>query len=117
MTPLEVKLHRTLNRVTKWRGIFTGWQLGTRSNDDPEAQAVRDHREATILLRIEVSALARLMIDKGVFTLDEFHTQLIEEAEYLDKAYAEKFPGMKSTDHGISMDVTRARETMKGWKP
>lgn len=117
MTPLEEKLNRTLNRVTKWRSVFAGWQLGTRSNEDAESQAVRDHREVTILLRIEVSALAQLLIKKGVFTHQEFHQQLIDEAEHLDMAYAAKFPGMESTEHGITMDLAQARETMKGWRP
>lgn len=38
-----------LNRVTKWRSIFTGWQLGTRAKGDPEGDAVRDHRELSII--------------------------------------------------------------------
>src|SRR5438067_1656730 len=42
-------LDAALNRLTKWRSVFCGWQLGTRSSTDPEAQAVRDHREATML--------------------------------------------------------------------
>mgnify|MGYP001587156880 CR=1 FL=1 len=40
-----------INRLTKWRTLFTGWQLGTRAKGDPEGDAVRDHREVTILLR------------------------------------------------------------------
>jgi len=40
-----------LNVLAKWRAHFSGWQLGTRPKGDPEGDAVRDHREATILLR------------------------------------------------------------------
>jgi hypothetical protein len=52
---------QALNRVAKWRGLFAGWQLGTRPKGDPECDAVRDHREITILLRVEASALTRLL--------------------------------------------------------
>lgn len=31
-----------LQRLGKWRTVFASWQLGTRSKNDPEAQAVRD---------------------------------------------------------------------------
>jgi hypothetical protein len=106
-----------LNRLAKWRSVFAGWQLGTRTKDDPESQAVRDHREVTILLRAEASALTRLLIDKGIFTIEEWNEQLGEEADALSKAYEEKFPGMEATDHGISMDVAKAQETMRGWRP
>lgn len=108
---------RALNRLAKWRTVFAGWQLGTRPQTDPECQAVRDHREATMLLRVEVNALAGLLIAKGVFTPDEWDGQLRNEAELLNRAYEERFPGFRATDEGLTMDVTRAAETMKGWKP
>lgn len=113
----ELTLRAALERLAKWRSVFAGWQLGTRSKDDPECQAVRDHREVTMLLRAEVSALTQLLIDKKVFTLDELQEQTEEEAECLSKRYEMKFPGMKATDFGIRYDTKIAAETMKGWKP
>lgn len=107
-----------LNKLCKWRSVFAGWQLGTRSNEDPECQAIRDHRDLTMLLRAEVSALTALMVKKGVFTADEFRAQLDTEAYLLDQMYEQKFPGWQSTEHGMAIvDIQKARETMKGWKP
>jgi hypothetical protein len=108
---------RVLNRFAKWRSVFAGWQLGTRLDTDPECQAVRDHREVTMLMRAEVNALTACLIEAGVFTSRQFTEQLILEAGHLDEQYAKKFPGMRSTDDGISMDVQKAAETMKGWLP
>jgi hypothetical protein len=51
---------KALNRLTKWRNVFVGWQLGTREKGDPEGDAVRDHREQSIILRAEVTALTGL---------------------------------------------------------
>lgn len=106
-----------LNRLAKWRTVLAGWQLGTRPKGDPESDAVRDHREATLLLRAEVSALAALLIRKGIITAQELTEQSHGEAKHLCEAYARSFPGFEATDYGIQMDPARARETTKGWKP
>jgi hypothetical protein len=106
-----------LQRLTKWRVLFTGWQLGTRPKGDPEGDAVRDHREVTILLRAECSALVGLLIQKGVFTAQEWQTALDAEAEQLSKDYERRFPGIKATDIGLSMAPAIAADTMRGWKP
>lgn len=105
-----------LERLTKWRAVFAGWQLGTRASSDPECQAVRDHREVTILLRAEVNTLTALLLRAGVFTSEELERALEQEAEQLNADYARRFPGMTATDSGITYDA-RAAATMKGWKP
>lgn len=108
---------RVLNRLCKWRTVYAGWQLGTRPATDPEAQAVRDHRDATMLLRAEVNALTACLIDGGFFTAREFTEQLIVEAQALDAKLEKTFPGFKSADHGMDIDVQVAAQTMKGWRP
>jgi hypothetical protein len=110
-------VNRVLQKLCKWRGVFAGWQLGTRPNSDPECQAVRDHREVTMLLRVEVTALTSLLIEKGVFTEGEFSQQVGVEAQHLDKAYEEKFPGVSTSDVGVELKMPEAFETMKGWRP
>lgn len=104
------------NRIAKWRSVFAGWQLGSRAKGDPESDAVRDHREITILLRVEATALSKLLIDKGLITLEDFQAAVIEEAELLEQDYEKRFPGCQATDYGMRFDA-RASETMKHWKP
>lgn len=113
----ETTYLRAVNRLAKWRSVFAGWQLGTRVKGDPESDAVRDHREVTLLLRAEVNALTGLLIQKGVFTLAEFQERITEECEHLEHTLERRFPGMKATDDGIQYDVPIAAETMKGWRP
>lgn len=108
---------RALNRLCKWRTVFAGWQLGTRAKGDPECDAVRDSREALLLLRAEVSALAILCLRKGVFSEDQWDGQLAIEADHLSEGLSKRFPGFKATDVGLEMDSKLAVETMKGWKP
>jgi hypothetical protein len=109
-------LHAALNRVTKWRTLLTGWQLGTRAKGDPEGDAVRDHRELTIMLRVEVSALVTILERKGVFTTDEWMDALTFEADELSRLFERKFPGVKATELGLHFDE-RAQEWMKKWRP
>lgn len=105
-----------LNVLAKWRTLFTGWQLGTRAKGDPEGDAVRDHREATILLRAEVSAFTGLCREKGVFTDNEWLAALEREAKLLNADYERKFPGVTASLDGLTIDK-RALAWMKGWKP
>jgi hypothetical protein len=102
-----------MNKLAKWRTVLASWQLGTRLNTDAETNAVKDHREATLLLRAEVTALVIMLADKGVFTKPEFEEVLAREAELLDKSYERMFPGFRTDASGIIMDVEQARETMK----
>jgi hypothetical protein len=109
-----------LNRVTKWRSLLAGWQLGTRLKGDPESDAVRDHREATILLRVEGSALVGLLIEKGVFTAEEWTDAVGREAVLLNANFEERFPGVTAHDYGLSFDGAQAEDIakwMRGWKP
>jgi hypothetical protein len=107
------RAHRALNRLTKWRAFFAGWQLGTRSDKDGECRAVRDHREVTILLRAEVSALVGILFDKGIVTQAEWTQKLGEEAEALDAMYRDRFPGVESSDHGMVYDPAQSLKTMR----
>lgn len=107
---------KSLNILAKWRVLFTGWQLGTRVKGDPEGDAVRDHRELTILLRVEMSALTRLLAEKGVFADDEWLAALQREAEQLNLDYEQRFPGVTASESGLTLDK-RTLAWMRGWKP
>lgn len=108
-----------LQKLTKWRSVFAAWQLGTRADTDQECKAVKDHREVTILLRAEVSALTGLLIEKGVFTAVEFTEALANEAEQLSADYEKRFPGIEATLTGITYHLPKIKEhgTMDGWPP
>ena len=108
------------NRVTTWRTLFAGWQLGTRPKGDPECDAVRDHRELSILLRVESSALVGLLLAKGLITAAEWETALAQEANLLNSDYARRFPGVTATDDGLLIDIKKVAAPdswMKNWKP
>lgn len=110
---------RALNTLAKWQAHYAAWHLGTRASTDPECQAVRDHREITILLRAEMTALTDVLIRKGVITADELSAALEREAIQLNKDYERQWPGVTATPSGLSYDLAKIRAAgwMKGWKP
>lgn len=105
------------NRLAKWRVVFAGWQLGTRAKQDPECQAVSDHREVTMLMRAELNALSGLLVAKGVFSDEEYLEALEREYNQLADDYEGKFPGFEATDYGLKVDGRNAARTMAGWRP
>jgi len=108
-----------LNRLCKWRAHFAGWMLGTRAKEDPEAQAVRDIFEKYLLLRVEVTALTKILLEKRVLTLEELHAALIAEAEELMRMLEERWPGVRAVDDGLSYDAEKVKAATwwRNWKP
>jgi len=102
-----------LEKLCKWRKFFASWQLGTRADGDGESRAVRDHREVSILMRAELSALAGALIRKGAITQQEFRDALEAEAVQLDADYSARYPGWSSTPDGLSMKLPEAADTMR----
>lgn len=113
------RMLRALHRLTRWRTVFAGWQLGTRTDTDPEAQAVRDHVESRLIVRAELTALVRLSIEAGRFTQEQYENAVAVEADLLCEALADRFPGFwVDQDAGhLMIDPKIAAETSKGWRP
>jgi hypothetical protein len=112
-----------MNRLTKWRVILTGWQLGTRTKGDAESDAVRDHREATLILRAEVTAIVRALTEPDfngkpkVLSQAAYFDLAAEEAALLDLSMETRFPGAKSTPTGIDLDLAKAQGWLKNFRP
>lgn len=107
------RYQRQANRLGKWRVVLTGWVLGTRSDTDPRAAGMRDLQEARLLMRAELSAVANVLIKKGVVTAEEWTAALADECEFLNEAMAGRFPGIRATDDGLDMKMPEALETMR----
>lgn len=103
-----------LNKLCKWRSIMAGWHLGTAPKETPGVQAMRDLMDKWLIMRVETSALAGLMLKKGVFTDKEYRTQLYAEATILDNHMEEAFPGFRSCEDGVEIyDIPLAQQTTR----
>ena len=86
------------------------------SGQTPFERYVRDAAEAQLLHRVELSALASLLIQKGVFTVTEYAAQVEVESEQLCEKLEKRFPGFKAGEHGMTLTNPQALQTMNGWK-
>lgn len=109
----EKTMVAALEKLARWRKFFASWQLGTVPASDGRYKAVADHRELSILMRAELSALTGLLVRKGAFSRDEFAESLEREAKLLDHDYEESYPGWRSVPEGLSMKMPEAGETMR----
>jgi hypothetical protein len=108
---LQARAFKVQNRLAKWRAVFAGWQLGTRSETDGECQAVRDHREVTLFLRVESNVVMRVLVGKGIVSQDDLLQAIIEECETTNDELEARFPGFSVTDDGVKMKLPEARQT------
>lgn len=99
------------DRLCKWRTVYAGWRLGTRSKEDGQSQYTRDLHEMLLLLRAEVSALT-FAVRELALPEERLFELFLQEYTELDRLQSEKFPGFKSHQYGIDIDVAVARETM-----
>lgn len=110
---LDERYHKALNKLTKWRNFFAIWQTANKEPDEAEHKAIKDHREVTMLLRVEVTTLARMMVEKGVCTTDEFAEMMIIEAKHLERSFETAYPGYFAEEFGLSINNPEAAETMR----
>lgn len=118
--------NEALQKLCKWRAVLAGWHIGSRTLSaadgyaSPGVPAMRDLMDKWLVMRAENSAIASLLIKKGVFTATEFTKELNVEAQLLDTEMERLFPGLRTTLDGVAIyDLDMARETMraKGFPP
>lgn len=110
------QMFASLNRLCKWRAVLAGRHVGTKPRTDPETQAFRELYDKLLILRAEHTALVALLCEKGLITHDEFASQVVTEAQWLEKQYEQAFPGVRATDTGLVIN-RRAADWMKDLKP
>ncbi len=108
---IEQAYQRATNRLCKWRSVLVGWMIGSKHHDEPGVKAHRDRADAVLMLRVEVNALTALLIEKRLFTREEFMAQIVEECGHKERELEAMFPGYRTTDAGLSIDVTVASVT------
>jgi hypothetical protein len=100
-----------MNKLCRWRSVFVGWMIGSKHADEPGVKAYRDAVDARLSARVDINALTTLLIEKRVFTREEFMAQATIEARLLDAEMESFFPGYKTTDIGVSIDTLVAQQT------
>ena len=106
-----------INRLGKWRSVFTGRMVGTVPRGHSQGEGWRDLFDCVHMLRAEVNAQTQLLVNAKVFTAEQFTEQLHKECAILCSHYERLFPGFTAEDWGTNMKLPEAHETTKGWPP
>lgn len=101
-----------LETLTKWRQVYV---MLDGSSPMGHERYIRNEAEANLLHRVELSALAQLLIQKGVFTGTEFAAQVEIESQELCKKLEKSFPGFSATSYGLKLDTAIAAKTVQSW--
>lgn len=100
---LQNQYAKLLAKVTKWKLIFSQWQIGTRDDVNGENRAIQDHRENAIKTQIELGGLIELLIEKHIIRREDLLEEQIEVASRLNQSLEAKFPGARATDDGMEI--------------
>lgn len=92
-----------LNRLCKWRNYFAAWQFGSFAKGEREYDAIADHREMSIMTRVELNVICRLLVETKIVTLEQFRDALEAESVHLMEVYTDSFPGVFATDDGLEV--------------
>lgn len=113
---LQKELSAAMQKLCKWRMLFCGKWMGTASRTNTQAQCIRDVFSQLVLVRAEVNAITKILVDKKVVSHEEFCQVTIKEVELLDESYKQEFPGFESTSYGVqSTDIKLAAKTTEFW--
>lgn len=110
-----VKEYKWLNRLAKWRTVYASWFFGTRLDTDEQVKCSKDIIERMLILRAETTVILGILVDKGLITSDEFVERLENEAKLACSDLEKRFPGFKTSDFGVDIDLNLAKDTTKGW--
>lgn len=98
-------LNKAFGRIRQFARYAVGRITGTTPNTNGAYKQLLSLDEARFLHRVELTALTRLMIAKGVFTSEEFAHQTLEEAIAFEHQLKEHFPEVTPADDGGSYSL------------
>lgn len=103
-----------LNKLCKWRQVLAGWHHGTKAMNANGNLAMRDLMDKWLIARCEATAIATLLINKGLLTSEEVKDAIFQEATLLDMDMEKQFPGFRTDETGVVIyDTKLAHKTTK----
>jgi hypothetical protein len=119
---LSDELHRAFSRLRQFGRIAIGRITGTTTAKNGRYKSLLELDECRHFQRVELNALTRVLLDKGVITTPELQAILLEEAKTYETSLAKLWPEIEVADDGRSYAIKdipalarRARE--EEWPP
>lgn len=101
-----------LNILCKWRQAYV---MMATSGPRGFQRYVRDNVDGKLLMRAELTAVANLLIQKGIITEVELFAQMEVEAEQLSVEHEKFFPGFSASSLGLTLNNPAAGQTISSW--
>lgn len=119
---LGEELHRAFSRLRQFGRIAVGRITGTTTSKNGRYKSLLELEECRHFQRVELNALTRILLDKGVITTPELQAILFEEAKIYEASLAKLWPEIEVADDGRSYAIkdvaALARRTREeGWPP
>lgn len=110
MSKIEDELFQAFMRVRQFARYSTGRLLGTVAASRGSYRFVMDLLEKATYLRIEVNAISKLLIDKGVMTEKEWGETLLDEVQHFEREMQKQWPEVtvQQDGGGYTLDVQGA---------
>lgn len=92
--------------------------LGTVSNTNGAYKALIDLLERSAFMRVELNAMAALLLEKGTFTHAEWQKSIEKEARIYFEECAEAWPELRFEEHAVVVIDPQAlakRSREEGW--
>lgn len=109
---------KAYNRLRQFGRLDFGRIFGTAGRENGRYRAMMGLFERSFAARVELNALVSLLVDRGVFTADEWLLAQKEEAAYLLELLAKEWPEVEIHSDGFVVKDVKAlheRSKREGW--
>lgn len=118
MQTLDTEIRRAAQRLRQFGRLAASRLLGSLPSTSGRYKAIVDEWERSLLTRAEMNGLARLLVEKGVFTRAEWAATALEEIRALADAHEKSWPELRVDEAGIHVhdpQAFAARAKAEGW--
>lgn len=110
---------RACGRLRQYARYLTGRITGSLSQESGMFKQLSELDECRYYQRVELNALTKLLLEKGVFTSEELLRTMADEAVDYEKVLHHQFPEVRPSEDGKSVEIQvaglAARLQKEGW--
>lgn len=120
MTMLQDLYLTGARRLRQWARVGIGRLIGSTTDQSGIYKAAMALEEGRLIVRAEVTALHRILVEKGVATTAEVVTAMIDEMNELAGTLAKEWPEIEVLPDGTGYSIKdahglAARAQREGW--
>jgi hypothetical protein len=103
--PIPVELHKAWMRLRQYGRFAIGRLTGSTTSTNGAYRQLMAMEEGRLIQRVELTALTRILLDKGIVTTPEVQAAFLEESRHLEAQLAKDFPEVKPLEDGTGFSL------------